>query len=110
MSIVIVLEQAGCLSREHEGRVLGQMVELVLLRPRGQRERAGHPIDLGSAQRQLACIQWAVPALTGRLVVLNALHGEQQRPMAQLPGMWEHAGSSTPLAPRRSWAPYGRTG
>jgi hypothetical protein len=38
-----------------------------------------------------------VPALTGCLVVLNALHGEQQRPLEQLHGMWRHARSVTPF-------------
>lgn len=38
------------------------------------------PDDVASAQRQLAYLQWAVPALTGALVVLGAQQGEQQRP------------------------------
>ena len=33
-----------------------------------------------SAQRQLTALQWAVPALTGGLLALNAKAGEQQRP------------------------------
>ncbi|MEV5176868.1 hypothetical protein AB0L10_38655 [Streptomyces flaveolus] len=43
--------------------------------------------------------EWAVPApaLTGCLVVLNALHGEQQRPLEQLHGRWERARSTAPL-------------
>lgn len=45
------------------------------------------PQDVAKAQRQLTVCQWAVPALTGGLVVLNALHGEQQRPSQQLPGV-----------------------
>ncbi|MFG2638879.1 hypothetical protein ACGFX8_34970 [Streptomyces sp. NPDC048362] len=35
----------------------------------------------------------------GCLVVLNALHGEQQRPDEQLPGMWERALRCHPLHP-----------
>jgi hypothetical protein len=31
--------------------------------------------------------QWLIPALTGGIVVLNALHGEQQRPDQQLAGV-----------------------
>ena len=31
--------------------------------------------------------QWLVPGLTAGLHVLNALHGEQQRPQQQLPGI-----------------------
>lgn len=33
-----------------------------------------------TAQRRLAALQWALPALTGALVVLGARQGEQQRP------------------------------
>lgn len=38
------------------------------------------PEPVASAQRQLAALQWVVPALTGALVVVSALAGEQQRP------------------------------
>jgi sporulation protein YlmC with PRC-barrel domain len=38
------------------------------------------PPDIARTQQQLAVCQWVVPALTGALVVLNAVHGEQQRP------------------------------
>jgi hypothetical protein len=31
--------------------------------------------------------QWLIPALTGGIIVLNALHGEQQRPKQQLTGI-----------------------
>ncbi|TDD26768.1 hypothetical protein E1218_12455 [Kribbella turkmenica] len=37
------------------------------------------PDDVASAQRRLAMLQWAVPALTGALVVVSAFAGEQQR-------------------------------
>jgi hypothetical protein len=37
-----------------------------------------HPSVVGPQQR-LRVLQWAIPASTGGLVVLNALHGEQQR-------------------------------
>jgi hypothetical protein len=38
------------------------------------------PEDAAKAQRQLKLLQWAIPALTGALLVLNARMGEQQRP------------------------------
>ena len=41
---------------------------------------------LKSAQQQLKIVQWAIPALTGILVVLGAQQGEQQRPSQQLKG------------------------
>jgi hypothetical protein len=37
------------------------------------------PDDVAAAQRQLATLQWVVPALTGALVVVSAFAGEQQR-------------------------------
>jgi hypothetical protein len=37
------------------------------------------PPDVAKAQKQLAALQWAVPALTGALVVLSSFAGEQQR-------------------------------
>ena len=40
----------------------------------------GTPPDVASAQNQLRILQWAVPALTGAMVVLSSLAGEQQRP------------------------------
>jgi hypothetical protein len=45
------------------------------------------PPDVERAQRQMAVLQWAVPVLTGGVVVLNALHGEQQRPSQVLLGV-----------------------
>jgi hypothetical protein len=43
--------------------------------------------DIAKAQRRLNVCQWLVPGLTAALHVLNALHGEQQRPQQQLPGI-----------------------
>lgn len=40
--------------------------------------------DLAAAQRQLKIIQWAIPAVTGVLVVMGAQQGELQRPSQQL--------------------------
>lgn len=39
---------------------------------------------LKAAQRQLKLTQWAIPALTGTLIVLGAQQGEQQKPSQQL--------------------------
>ena len=52
----------------------------------GTEPAAATPPEAASAQRQLRKLQWAIPALTGGLVVLTALHGEQQRPNQQVPG------------------------
>jgi hypothetical protein len=50
------------------------------------------PADVAKAQKQMAVLQWAVPALTGAVVVLNAVHGEQQRPSQVLPGILRRLG------------------
>jgi hypothetical protein len=45
------------------------------------------PSDVASAQRQLRYLQWALPVLTGAVVVLGAQQGEQQRPREILAGL-----------------------
>lgn len=44
----------------------------------------GASTTLADAQRRLRVVQWAIPALTGVLVVMAAQQGEQQRPVEQL--------------------------
>lgn len=44
---------------------------------------SGTDEELASAQRQLKYCQWAVPAVTGFLLILGAQQGEQQRPREQ---------------------------
>lgn len=51
---------------------------------------AGTPDDLAAAQRTERALQWAIPVLTGVLLVLSAQQGEQQRPVA---GWLQNAGS-----------------
>ena len=45
------------------------------------------PDNVAGAQKQLAALQWVVPALTGALVVTSSLAGEQQRPAAIVGGL-----------------------
>jgi hypothetical protein len=45
------------------------------------------PQDVAAAQRQLKVLQWVVPALTGGLVAVSAVAGEQQREQAVKPGV-----------------------
>lgn len=45
----------------------------------GTEPAAATPPDVAAAQKKLAALQWAVPALTGALVVVSAFAGEQQR-------------------------------
>lgn len=45
---------------------------------------AGASAKLSAAQRQLKATQWAIPVITGTLVIMAAQQGEQQRPSQQL--------------------------
>ena len=45
--------------------------------------------DVAKLQRQLKVCQWLIPGLTGAVEVLNAPHGEQQRPNQQVTGILE---------------------
>ncbi|WP_237706721.1 hypothetical protein [Kribbella flavida] len=45
----------------------------------GTEPAATTPSDVAAAQRRLAVMQWAVPAVTGALVIVSAFAGEQQR-------------------------------
>jgi hypothetical protein len=45
------------------------------------------PEDIAKAQKQLKVTQWVIPALTGGIVVLTAVAGEQQKPSQQLSGL-----------------------
>jgi hypothetical protein len=84
-------------------RVLGKKVELASSPDSEDQEAAAaHPVDLDQAQRHLAMLQWAVPALTAGMLVLNALHGEQQRPEQQQAGMLRRAASPLAMAGGRS--------
>ena len=45
----------------------------------GTEPSVGTPADVAKAQRQLNVLQWAIPAITGAIVVTSAFAGEQQR-------------------------------
>ena len=45
----------------------------------GTQPSGGTPTAVANAQRQLTVLQWVIPALTGGLVVVSSLAGEQQR-------------------------------
>ena len=48
---------------------------------------ASTPDDVAAAQTQLRYLQWALPVLTGAILVLGAQQGEQQRPGQNLAGV-----------------------
>lgn len=53
--------------------------------------------EIAAAQRQLAVLQWVIPAATGGLVVLSAIMGEQQRPTQVARGVVERVADHLPL-------------
>jgi hypothetical protein len=55
--------------------------------------------EVAAAQRQLAVLQWVIPATTGSLIVMSALMGEQQRPSAVVHGVAERFVSHLPSMP-----------
>lgn len=70
-------------------RVLGKRVSQQTAVPAasGTEPAAGTPTDVAKAQQQLSMLQWAVPALTGALVVVSSFAGEQQRPASVMEGL-----------------------
>jgi hypothetical protein len=70
-------------------RALGKRVSARTETPveSGTEPTSSTPSDVASAQRQLKLLQWAIPALTGALVVVSAYAGEQQRPESVLEGL-----------------------
>ncbi|MFE5620998.1 hypothetical protein ACFQ8S_02895 [Streptomyces virginiae] len=82
-------------------RVLGKKIELASSGNPQDAEKAEHlPVDTGQAERHLSYAQWSVPALTCGLIILNAVHGEQQRPAQQLYGMLRRASTLAPYVVR----------
>jgi hypothetical protein len=45
------------------------------------------PPAVAAQQQRLRLLQWLIPALTGGVVVVSALQGEQQRPAQQAAGL-----------------------
>ena len=81
MSLFKTALTAAALGATAYSRVLGRKVSQHQDVPAesGTEPTASTPDDVASAQRQLSMLQWAVPAITGALVVVNAYAGEQQR-------------------------------
>jgi hypothetical protein len=91
-SVAKTVVTAAALAATAYTRVLGKKIELASSPGREDAERADDlPIGVEQAQQQLRVAQWAVPLLTGILEVLNALHGEQQRPGEQTRGVLQKA-------------------
>jgi hypothetical protein len=81
MSVLKTAVTAAALGATAYSRVLGTKVSKQTDVPAesGTEPAAATPPEVATAQRQLAMLQWAVPALTGALVVISSFAGEQQR-------------------------------
>jgi hypothetical protein len=81
MSLLKTALTAAALGATGYSRTLGKTVSQHADVPAhsGTEPAATTPPDVAAAQKKLALLQWAVPALTGALVVVSSFAGEQQR-------------------------------
>lgn len=70
-------------------RVLGQQMISTSTSVDGPTVDSFSDRRLAQAQQRLKVLQWAIPALTGALVVLSSVLGEQQRPASVAQGVLE---------------------
>ena len=96
MSMVKTGVTAAALAATGYSRMLGRKVSQYHAVPSadGTTPTAETPPEVAAAQRQLTALQWAVPALTGALVVISAFAGEQQRPANVLTGISRRLGAA----------------
>ncbi len=89
MALVKTGLTAAALGATAYSRILGQKVSADHDVPveSGTEPAAGTPAEVAKAQRQLAVLQWVVPAITGALVVISSFAGEQQRPQSVAQGV-----------------------
>ena len=69
-------------------RVLGKKVDQAGFVPTAGSTKPSEstPPDVAKAQQQLRMLQWAIPAITGGMILLTVQQGEQQKPVPQLLG------------------------
>ncbi|MER7955840.1 hypothetical protein [Streptomyces sp. NPDC096030] len=90
-------------------RVLGKRITYVSSETTADTETAEQrPGETKKAENHLAVMQWVVPALTGGLLILNALHGDQQRHTLQLYTMWKRYRRIAPYLPHPAHWPLPR--
>lgn len=83
MAVAKTALTAAALGATAYSRMLGRTVSEQRSVPAasGTRPEITTPPPVADAQRKLRMLQWAVPALTGALIVVSSFAGEQQRPM-----------------------------
>jgi hypothetical protein len=84
MAVTKTVLTAAALGVTAYSRVLGRKVSQQPDVPveSGTQPAETTPPDVAKAQQQLKVLQWAVPAITGAIIVVSAYAGEQQRPAA----------------------------
>jgi hypothetical protein len=89
MSLLKTVLTAAALGITAYSRVLGRQVSKQLDVPveSGTEPTDTTPPDVAKAQQQLKALQWAVPAITGVMIVVTAYAGEQQRPTSVKAGI-----------------------
>ncbi len=82
MSVVKTALLVAALAATGYSRLLGMKVSKADAPPSesGTEPAAGTSEDVAAAQRKLKLLQWLIPGLTGALLVVSSLAGEQQRP------------------------------
>lgn len=81
MSIAKAGLTAAALGTTAYSRMLGKRIEQVDgMASEGITEPGEESGKIASEQRQLKILQWAIPVLTGAMIVVTALAGEQQKP------------------------------
>lgn len=89
MTVTKTLLTASALAVTAYARVLGQKVSAQPDVPvaSGTEPTEATPPEVAKAQTQLKALQWAIPAITGAMIVVTAWAGEQQRPAAVKAGV-----------------------
>ncbi|SCE71317.1 hypothetical protein GA0070607_0665 [Micromonospora coriariae] len=84
----------GALAVTGYSRLIGMRLEKAGAPPVNGATEPNHqtPARVAASQRQMRMLQWAIPALTGTLVVVTAYMGEQQKPGQVFRGMLGRAG------------------
>ncbi len=89
MSVVKTVLTAAALGVTGYARVLGNRIAEAGDVPvkDGTTPTTTTPPEVAAAQKQLNALQWAIPGLTGGLVIVSAVAGEQQRTTSVLSGI-----------------------
>ncbi len=92
MAVTKTVLTAAALGATAYSRMLGKKVSAHRSIPAesGTTPASSTPNDVAKAQKQLAIMQWVIPALTGGLVLISAYAGEQQRPTEVHKGIAAH--------------------